>query len=225
MRAHARRPAVPRIRPAARLAAAGIVAIAAVAVLIWAGSATAAPAQVSPIPATAGEGRTVGSAGAPVTIEEWADFQCPACGQFARTTQRELLATYVASGRVRYSYRNFAFLGSESGWAAEAAQCAADGGRFWEYHDLLYASQAGEQRGTFARPRLKALGQTLGLGAPFATCVDSGRYAEAVRDETARGQALGVRATPTLFVNGRRIQGAVSMEQLRAIIDPLIAGR
>ena len=199
--------------------------MAAVAVLIWAGGATAAPAQPSPIPATAGEGRTVGSAGAPVTIEEWADFQCPACGQFARTTERELLETYVAAGRVRYSYRNFAFLGSESGWAAEASQCAADEGRFWEYHDLLYASQAGEQRGTFAKPKLKTMGETLGLGASFAACVDSGRHAQAVRDETTRGQALGVRATPTLFINGRRVQGAISMEQLREIIDPLIAGR
>jgi protein-disulfide isomerase len=160
-----------------------------------------------------------------VTIEEWADFQCPACGQFARTTERELLEMYVASSRVRYSYRNFAFLGSESSWAAEAAECAADEGRFWEYHDLLYASQAGEQRGTFAKPKLKVMGEKLGLGASFAECVDSGRHAQAVRDETARGQTLGVRATPTLFVNGRRVQGAISMEQLRAIIDPLIAGR
>jgi protein-disulfide isomerase len=163
--------------------------------------------------------------GAPVTIEEWADFQCPACGLFARTTERELLATYVASGRVRYSYRNFAFLGSESLWAAEAAECAADEGRFWEYHDLLYASQAGEQRGSFARPKLMAMGETLGLGASFAACVDSDRYAQAVRDETARGKALGVRATPTLIVNGRLVRGALSMDQLRAIIDPLIAGR
>jgi protein-disulfide isomerase len=69
------------------------------------------------------------------------------------------------------------------------------------------------------------MGETLGLGASFAACVDSDRYAQAVRDETARGKALGVRATPTLIVNGRLVRGALSMDQLRAIIDPLIAGR
>lgn len=172
-----------------------------------------------------GDGRTVGPADAPVTIEEWADYQCPACGTFARKTQRELLETYVAAGRVRFVYRNFAFLGNESRWAAEAAECAADEGRFWEFHDLLFASQAGENKGAFAKGKLKAMGESLGLGSAFTACVDSGRYEDAVRDETREGQALGVRATPTLIINGRAIRGALSMDQLRAVIDPLLADR
>lgn len=167
----------------------------------------------------------MGSAGAPVAIEEWADYQCPACGTFARTTERQLFETYVNAGRVRFTYRNFAFLGAESRWAAEAAECAADEGRFWEFHDLLYASQAGENRGAFAKEKLKAMGATIGLGASFAACVDSGKHERAVRDEAVEGQALGVQATPTLIVNGRLVRGAVSMDQLRAIIDPLLTGR
>lgn len=222
---HARRRTVRRRLPAGQLTAAALIALAAVAALVWAGGATGAPVQPGARPPVAGDGRSVGSATAPVTIEEWADYQCPACGMFARTTQEELFDTYVAAGRVRFTYRNFAFLGSESRWAAEAAQCAADEGRFWEFHDLLYASQAGENRGAFAKAKLKALGGTLGLGASFAACVDSGRHERAVRDEAVEGQTLGVRATPTLVVNGRLVRGALSMDQLRAIIDPLLAGQ
>lgn len=219
-----RRRATRRGLPAGQLAAAALVALAAVAALVWAGGAAGTPAP-SASPTVAGDGRTVGSASAPVAIEEWADYQCPACGTFARTTQGQLLDTYIAAGRVRFTYRNFAFLGSESRWAAEAAECAADEGRFWQFHDLLYASQAGENRGTFAKAKLKAMGAAIGLGASFAACIDSGRHERAVRDEAVKGQALGVQATPTLFVNGRLVRGAVSMDQLRAIIDPLLAGK
>lgn len=200
-------------------------AVVAVAALIWAGAAAGAPTQPSVTPVTAGEGRSIGSPVAPVTIEEWADYQCPACGTFARTTERQLLETYVSAGRVRFTYRNFAFLGAESRWAAEAAECAADEGLFWELHDLLYASQAGENTGAFAKTKLKSMGQSLGLGATFAACIDSGKHEAAIRTEALEGQALGVRATPTLFINGREVRGAVSIDQLRAIVDPLLAGR
>lgn len=225
MSTRSRRRTVRGRLPAGQLAAAGLVAVAAVALLIWAGGAAGAPARPSATPVAGGEGRSIGSPLAPVTIEEWADYQCPACGTFARTTGRRLLETYVSAGRVQFTYRNFAFLGAESRWAAEAAECAADEGRFWELHDLIYASQAGENRGAFAKAKLKAMGESIGLGATFAACVDSGKHEAAIRTEALEGQALGVRATPTLFINGREVRGAVSIDQLRAIVDPLLAGR
>jgi protein-disulfide isomerase len=166
-----------------------------------------------------------GSDTAPITIEEWADFQCPACGMFARTTEPQLVTTYVSRGQVKIIYRHFAFLGQESQWAAEASECADEEGKFWEFHDRLFASQAGENRGTFSKDNLKRIGEALGLSPAFAACVDSGRHAQRVRDETQVGQRKDVRATPTLFVQERKIEGAATFDQLRTIVDALIAPR
>ncbi len=210
------------------LIAAAVLALAVVGGLIWLGNAGAAPspaASYTPPPgASSGEVGTYvrGEATAPVTVEEWADFQCPACGQFARLTDPQLMSNYVATGKVRFVFHDFPFLGNESFWAAEAAACAADQGKFWEYHDKLFASQAGENRGAFSKENLKRFGDQLGLGPSFGSCVDSGRYTQGIRDSAQRGQALGVDSTPTLFVNGKKYARALTYDQMKAILDPLI---
>lgn len=221
----------------ARIVGAAAVAVLATAALIWVGNSGPSTPAATTVPAASGLPTTTpgqatplsdhirGLATAPVTIEEWADFQCPACGQFARLTVPQVMTGYVAKGQVRIVYRHFSFLGQESQWAAEAAECAGEQGKFFEYHDRLYAAQAGENRGAFSKANLKRFGADLGLGQGFAACVDSGRYAQAVRDQTASGQARGIDRTPTLFVNGRKIEGAATFEQLRAIVEPLLAGR
>jgi protein-disulfide isomerase len=209
----------------AQIASVSIVAVLAVVALIWIGNAASQPpVTTQPAPITQ-SGHTRGQASAPVVIEEWADFQCPACGQFARSTEPALLANYVAKGQVAIVFHHMAFLGLESNWAAEAAECAGEQGKFFEYHDKLYASQAGENRGAFSKDNLKRFGTEIGLAPPFAACVDSGRYAQAVRDDTKVGEGRGVNATPTLFINGRKIEGAASFDQLKAIIEPLLVGR
>src|SRR4051812_34462412 len=180
----ARRGAPPR---RTMLVVASGLSIAVVAVLIWFGSDASSSPSTSAAPGIAQAGHVRGSATAPVTIDEYADFQCPACGQFARQTEAQLLQTYIADGRVKLVFHHFAFLGMESSWAAEASECANDQGRFWEFHARLYASQAGENKGAFSRDNLKKIGAALGLGTAFAACVDSGRYAQAVRDATQAG--------------------------------------
>jgi protein-disulfide isomerase len=213
-------------RPSGRqLAIVAAIAVVAVAAFILISGAPSAPpsSTVPPVVRQAGHVRGVDTA--PVTIEEWADFQCPACGQFARGTEPQLLSTYIAQGKVKLVYRHFAFLGSESQWAAEASECANEQGKFWEFHDRLWASQAGENRGAFSKDNLKRMGEALGLGPSFAACVDSGRYAQTVRDERKVGEGRGVKATPTLFVGERKIEGAATYDQLTAVIDPLLVGR
>jgi protein-disulfide isomerase len=213
-------------RPSGRqLAIAGVVAVVAVVAFIAISGGGSPPPSSTVPPGVRQSSHVRGLDTAPVTIEEWADFQCPACGTFARTTEPQLVATYVAQGKVKIVYRHFAFLGAESQWAAEASECADEQGKFWEFHDRLFASQAGENRGTFSKDNLKRIGEALGLGPSFVACVDSGRYAQRVRDETKVGEGKGVRATPTLFVQDRKIEGAASFEQLKAIIDPLVAAR
>lgn len=217
-----RRSAIPR----GWIVGASALAVVAVAVLIWASNASSTTPPVTTVPpGITQNGQTRGDPAAPVTIDEWADFQCPACGLFARQTEPQILSTYVAKGQVKIVFHNFAFLGPESNWAAEAALCAGDQGKFFDFHDRLYAAQAGENKGAFAKDKLKKIGTDLGLSPAFATCVDSGRYAQSVRDEQNVGQGKGVSKTPTLFVNGNKYEGAYSFDEMKNIIDPLLAGK
>src|SRR6185503_5743594 len=213
-------------RPSGRqLAIAGLTAVVAVVAFI-ALSGGGSPSPLASVgPGVRQSSHVRGLDTAPITIEEWADFQCPACGMFARATEPQVVTTYVSRGQVKIVYRHFAFLGPESQWAAEASECADEEGKFWEFHDRLFASQAGENRGTFSKDNLKRIGEALGLSPSFAACVDSGRHAQRVRDETQAGQRKDVRATPTLFVQAQKLEGAATFDQLKTIIDALIAAR
>ncbi len=127
---------------------------------------------------------------------------------------------YIAAGIVRFEYRHFPFLGPESLAAAEAAECAGEQGAFWTYHDMLFANQAGENRGAFKDANLKAFAAQLNLDTKaFNQCLDSGRYQEAVLAEMQEGRQRGVRATPTFFINGQKIEGALPFEQFQIVIE------
>ncbi|MCL6641702.1 MAG: DsbA family protein [Candidatus Bipolaricaulota bacterium] len=150
----------------------------------------------------------MGDPNAPVTVYEYADFQCPACEVFARQYKPRIEKAYIKTGRVRLVFRNFAFLGQESLWAAEATYCAAEQGGFWAYHDKLFANQRGENRGAFSKPNLVRFARELGLKAEdFQICLDSGRYREKVQDDIREGQQRGVNYTPSFIVNGELIRG------------------
>jgi protein-disulfide isomerase len=127
---------------------------------------------------------------------------------------------YVDKGIVRFGYQHFAFLGQESQWAAQASECAADQGAFWPYHDYLYEHQAGENGGAFSQDNLKRFARELELDTDaFNTCLDSGKYSTTVGQETAYGQSLGVRGTPTFFVNGQLLVGAQPFEAFQKAIE------
>jgi protein-disulfide isomerase len=112
-----------------------------------------------------------------------------------------------------------AFLGDESVWAAAASECASDQGRFWDYHDALFAHTAGRAKGVFSKPNLKAYAAELGLDRPaFDNCVDSGRYENLVRAQTDLGRQRGVTSTPTLIIDGRLVSPVPGFEELRALI-------
>lgn len=126
----------------------------------------------------------------------------------------------MGEGLVRLGYLHMAFLGPESQWAAEASECAADQDAFWDYHDLLYNRQAGENRGAFDKDNLKQFAAELGLDTQvFNECMDSGKYASLVQTETAMAQSLGVRGTPAFLVNGQPLVGAQPFEVFEQIIE------
>jgi protein-disulfide isomerase len=170
-------------------------------------------------------GRVKGNPGAPVAIVEYADMQCPACARFSLTTERELEETLFRNGRASYEFRHYAFLGKESLRAAEAVECAGEQGRFFQFRDVLYTAQRGENRGGFSDSRIKQLAEAQGLDmVQFDAAFDSGRYAERVKAQTAEAQALGVRATPTFIINGVKLEGALPLAGFMQVIDQLAQG-
>jgi protein-disulfide isomerase len=154
-----------------------------------------------------------GAQGAPVTIVEFSDYQCPYCRQ-AEDVLARISAEY--GERVRVIYRDFP-LDFHAGArpAAEAARCAGESGRFWEYHDLLFVAQP-----AFSRANLLTYARRLDLDVPrFAACLDSGRFRAAVDRDLEEGLGLGVRGTPTFFINGQRLVGAQPIESFRQAVD------
>ena len=155
-----------------------------------------------------------------VTIEEFADFQCPYCGSFAREIAPALRATY--EDRVRYVYRDFPLVRSHefAQKAAEAAQCAHEQGLFWQYHDVLFANQK-----ALAEPELKRYAEQVGADTDeFNLCLDSGKNAWEVLLDTQDGNLAGVTGTPAFLINGILVTGVIPFEQFQAIIDQALAG-
>jgi protein-disulfide isomerase len=119
---------------------------------------------------------------------------------------------------------HFAFLGPESQSAAEAAECAADQDAFWEYHDLLFESQSGENRGAFSNDNLKAFAEQLDLETgQFNECLDSGKYATLVQNETTAARQLGVQSTPAFVINGQAVIGAQPFDVFQQVIEQELA--
>jgi protein-disulfide isomerase len=121
---------------------------------------------------------------------------------------------------VRFGYAHFAFLGPESNWAAEASECADEQGAFWPFHDKLFASQGGENRGVFSKENLKKFAVDLKLNTNvFNACLESGKYAAVVNADTTSLQSFGVESTPTFVINGRPIAGALPFESFQQYIE------
>ncbi|MDP2660784.1 MAG: DsbA family protein, partial [Dehalococcoidia bacterium] len=155
-----------------------------------------------------------------VTVIEYSDFQCPYCAQFALRTFPSVDQNYVETGKVIWSFRNMARIGDESKQAAQAAECAGDQAKFWPYHDKLFASQKGENLGTFANDKLKGFAQDLGLDAgAFGSCLDSGKYNDLVNRELVEANQRGITGTPTFFVNGKKLEGALPYGDFQKALD------
>ncbi|MDE2399649.1 MAG: DsbA family protein [Patescibacteria group bacterium] len=145
--------------------------------------------------------RVIGNPQAKVTLVMYEDFQCPFCGKFFKESEETIRSTYVQTGSVQFVYRDFAFLGPESDRAAQAARCAGDQGKFWEYHDYLFTHQSGENQGAFADPSLKSFAKNLGLNsATFNGCLDAGKYVQVINDAKNEGGTAGVTGTPKGFI-------------------------
>ena len=193
------------------------------------GEVTSAPSSERPMV----NDNSMGDPNAPIKIEEFSDFQCPYCARFYEETEWQIAQSYVADGTVQFTYRSFGgFIGPESQAAAEAAYCAGDQNKYWEYHDILFANQTGENVGAYTDRRLQAFAEALLLDMEaFNECFDSNIYADRVQQDYVDGSAAGVTGTPafliTYTVNGeqkqRFIAGAYPFSEFQTQIEEALA--
>lgn len=182
--------------------------------------------MITPEARSQAEGRGIGNPDAPVKIEVFEDFQCPACADFTHTTEKQIVADLIPTGQVYYFFRQYPFLdrGSshESAQAANASMCALEQGRFWDYHDMLYGNQNGENLGGFADKRLVAFANSLGLDMKaFDSCFTENRYKAEIDKDLKDGGTLGVTGTPSLFVNGKIVNPGYipSFDDVKKAVD------
>jgi protein-disulfide isomerase len=219
-RAAQRRRSSSPLRTYGLIAAIAVVAIGLVAVLILLGGGDDNSSQ----PGEVSMDKSMGAEDAPVVVVEYADFQCPYCGQFSQSVEAQLREEYVGTGQVRFVYRHFAFIGDESTWAAEASECANEQGHFWEYHDKLFQEQSGENTGTFSRDNLKQFAADLGLDTTaFNECLDSEKYRSKVEQENRNAQNLRINSTPTVVVNNRTLSNPLDYAALKAAVEAALA--
>src|SRR5213080_380712 len=160
-----------------------------------------------------------GNPDAPVTLEEFGDFQCPPCGQFAVFVE-ELLREY--DSRLRVIFRNFPLPAHEHAReAAQAAEAAGFQGKFWEMHDTLYREQLAWSKAPNARELFESYAGTLGLDMEqFKKDMDSDKARERVDSDHALGDSLGIKVTPTMFINKRPMEPQEkNPEGIRAAIN------
>jgi protein-disulfide isomerase len=161
----------------------------------------------------------LGPASAPVTIVEFADYQCPYC-QAAESTVAELVREY--KGKVRLVHQDFPLPNHGRAFAAaRASRCAGEQGRFWDYRKGLLSHP-----GDFSDGELQRRAQELSLDAQaFGTCLQSDRHDAAIEESLDQGRKAGVTATPTFFVNGRMQTGAPPIEEFRRLVDEELVRR
>jgi protein-disulfide isomerase len=162
--------------------------------------------------------RVKGDPKAPITIVEFSDFQCPFCKK-SESTLHELLTKY--SGRVKLAYLDFPLreIHPQAQSAAEAARCAGEQGKFWEYHDALYADES-KLDGAELLTRARALNLD---EKSFQSCLNSGKFKSKIEADLQQGSKVGVAGTPGFFVNGVFLSGARPQADFEKIIDSQLA--
>ena len=155
----------------------------------------------------------LGEVDAPVVMINYSEFQCPFCGKFARDTEPTLVEEYVADGTLRIEWRDFPYLGPESTTAAQAGRAAAEQGKFWEFHDAMFADQQPPNSGKLTEDYLVGVAEEVGLdGERFREDMSSSEAEAAVKEDFQEGQSIGVTGTPAFLVNGQPIMGAQPTE-------------
>jgi protein-disulfide isomerase len=176
-------------------------------------------------PATSGpsQGYTIGKADAPVTIIEFADFECPGCGNFATVTEPDVRKRIIEAGLANMTFYDFPLPQHKNSQAAHnAAACAADQNKFWEMHDRLFGTQ--DQWNTQAtdnpKPFFEKYASDLGLDTKaWETCFDARKHQGRILANMNEGEKRQVGSTPTFIIGNKSYPGALPYDALKAIVD------
>lgn len=211
----------------------GVAAVAGIAALSYM-SAQAAKGRIITVdpnlPSVESQGYVMGSPDAKVELVEHGDFECPACGRYAELNEPEIRAQYVNTGKIRFRFIDYPLTGHQNTLnASNAAACADEQGKFWEMHDLIYATQyqwsaliGGPEAGDPDKHFRSIARQINGLdGSKFDECLSSRRMMPKVQAHLRIGEARGVRSTPTFFLNNQMFY-LLSQDQLKATLDAAI---
>ena len=169
----------------------------------------------------------LGSPDAPVTMVEFGDYQCTNCNRYFHNTEHDVLQNYVETGKLKIIFIDFAFIGPDSLVAAQAAHCAQEQGKYWEYHDELYSNWDGENTGWASKDNLKKFTVNVDLNKSFNECLDSSKYASKVTNNISIGRQLGVTGTPTFILfkstgDAQKIVGAQPYSTFNTVLDSML---
>jgi len=170
----------------------------------------------------------LGSADAQITIVEFGDYQCEACYHWFHNTRDTLIDNYIETGKAKLIFVDLPFIGQDSRIAAQASYCAEDQGKYWEYHEILYIFQEGENSGWADRDRLNSFAFSLDMNMDeFNDCMDYSKYAKRVQANYDEAVKNGVQGTPTFIIISQdgtteKFAGPQPYSVFAAIIEPML---
>ena len=162
----------------------------------------------------------LGKQDAPVVMVAYSEFQCPFCGKFARDTEPTLVKQYVDKGVLRIEWRDFPYLGEESWTAARAGRAAGAQGKFWQFHDALYAEQLPPNSGRLTEEYVTEVAREVGLDTrQFTQDLGSATLLDGIQRDFQEGQSIGVNGTPAFLINGQPVMGAQPTAEFVKVIE------
>ena len=179
-------------------------------------------------PAMKAEGYLRGNPNAPITIVEFADFECPGCGQFATIQGPDIKARIVDAGLANFRFYDFPLTSIHQNtlFAHLAAACADDQGKFWEMHDQLFMNQPDWSTQATSNPRkvIEAYATAVGLDmAAYNSCMDAQKHLGRIQANAKEGESRGVNSTPTIIVGNKVYPGGLTSDGLKRLVDSLTA--
>lgn len=159
----------------------------------------------------------------PITIVEFSEYQCPFCGRYVEETYPQILEEY--GDQTYYIFHDYPLqFHQHAQTMAEIARCAGDQGQYWEMHDLIFENQEAWSNKENLQTDIDTYASQLGLDKEaFDNCLDSGKYTQTVKDDLQLGTEVGVQGTPTFFINGQKIVGALPFADFQAVIEAELA--
>jgi len=204
----------------------GVVAIAGIGALAYVASRpknVATTVETPTIAAGEAQGYLLGKPDAPVQVIEFADFECPACGQFATLAEPDIRKRLIDAGTISYRFYDYPLPMHKNTWpASNAAACADEQGKFWEMHDQLFDAQDQWNGAATSRPKSVFQGYAKALGldvSKWEACYDAKKYEPRIKANEQMAVKRGASQTPTFVIGNKMVGGAISYDHFKALVD------